>query len=328
MRRRLLYLSPIEGKPIIESNYADICYYNSDTEQFVIVDVADIDNYTDTSYTPIGIVAVPSSHTDNQRPHIMSLVYMNCDTPDNGSTNMQDMYWGGYGYVVSGLEQKQGFPYIGTSPNSVTTNASVKFQNSSIYLPSDSRGENGLNGWFYINPSNYNEYFYYNSANNYMCSPYKQDGSKDDRYFSTSNTGNVLADFDGQSNTEKILSVDNSHDTSWQTASTINNESENQYIHPAAQCCWRFRTVGTNQGDWYLPSAGELGYAIARMQAIQNSMKALVTKGYTVSLLSTSVYWSSTQYSNYVAVYLHFDNGYVNRYNKFYYGYVRAFLAL
>ena len=326
MRRRVLCSNQIEGKPIIEANYADICYYNSDTEQFVIVDAAEIDNYTDAIYTPIGIVAVPSSHTDEGRPRIMSLVHMNCDTPTTGSTSIQDMFWGVYGTVVSELAQKQGYPYMGTSNTTVTTTSTVRYKDDDIYLPSDANGQNGLNNFTYANPSNSNEHFYDNGNSSYgfMCSPYKQDGSKDTRYFDTSNTGNVLADFDGRSNTDKILAQRGSKDyTTWKP----NDRTEEDY--PAASCCGMFSTVGTNQGDWYLPSAGELGYAIARMQAIQNSMQALVTKGYTASLLSpANWYWSSTQYSDNHAGYVAFRHGFVSCSGKDNSYYVRSFLAL
>ena len=294
MRRRTLYSTPTEGKPIIEANYADICYYNSDTEQFVIVDVTDIDKYTDARYTPIGVVVVPSSHTDEGRPRIISLVNMSCNTPNTGSTSYENIYYGGYGYVVSGLAQKTMRPYIGTSPSSVTANGTVKFEDKTCYLPSDEQN------WIYTNPSNSNEHFFNNiSSYNYMCSPYKQDGSKDERYFEEANSANVysiLADFNGKTNTDKILAHDNSNSTSWQISTSINNVKDNQYIHPAAQCCWRFHTVGTSQGDWYLPAAGELGYVLVRKQAIQNSLQVLASKGYTVSSHNTDYHWSSTQY--------------------------------
>ena len=77
-RRRILFSKNYGG---INSCYADICYYNAFTDEFIIVDIEDIDDYSADNYTPIGIVTVPSSHTDNQRPRIMSLVHMNCNTP-------------------------------------------------------------------------------------------------------------------------------------------------------------------------------------------------------------------------------------------------------
>ena len=221
------------------------------------------------------------------------------------------MCWGVYGTVVSGLAQKQGYPYMGTSNTSVTTTSTVRYQNEYIYLPSDANGQNGLNNFTYANPANSNEHFYtdINSNRGFMCSPYKQDGSQDIRYFDMSNTGNVLASFDGKYNTDRIIAERGSNDYSSWTPST-----SSQSDYPAAR---------------YLPSAGELGYAIARMQAIQNSMQALVTKGYTASSLSSGAwYWSSTQDSDNFAGYVYFGTGLVSCGHKDGRYYVRSFLAL
>ena len=326
MRRRLLYSASNNGKPISNANYADICYYDSDTEQFVIVDVADIDKYTDARYTPIGIVAVPSSHTDEGRPRVMSLVYMNCDTPESGSVEGQDIDWG-ENIKISEMTDEVMIPYIAEVASSVTIDGIVKFENGSekgFCLPSDSNGENGLNKFGYKNPSNYNEHFYRGEDSDYyfMCSPYKQDGSKDTRYF---DTYGVLAYLDGNSNTKKIVTHRGEKDySSWKP--TYDNPSD----YPAASCCDMFHTVGTSQGDWYLPSASELGYAIARMQAIQNSMQALINKGYTVGLLSTdSWYWSSTQYNYYYGYSVSFKEAKIGGMgNKVNGRYIRAFFAL
>ena len=303
MRRRTLYGSnKIESKPIEEANYADICFVNNDTLEKVIVSADKIDDSFPTEdYTPIGIVAVPSSHTDNQRPRIMSIVHMNCDTLESGSTEIQFMDWGETNTAVNELAQKQGYPYIGTSNTSVTTNASVQFTTSYFFLPSDANGENGIENFIYENPSNSNEHFYYNVSGDrvfYMCSPYKEDGSKDTRYFDTSNTGNVLADFDGKSNTDKIISYRGSKDYStWKP--TYNNGAD----YPAASCCDMFYTVGTNQGDWYLPSAGEMGYVMVRKKSINNSLKELNKKWYyLVSEFDYDyeiVFHTSTHNSNY-----------------------------
>ena len=318
MRRRLLYSSDSNKF----STYADVVYYDSSMGMFLQIPGEYASDYTDSNYTPIGIVVVPSSHTDNSRRRVMSLVNMNCNRPTSGSTSASSMYWGN---DVGSLESKNSFPYIGTSPNSVTTSGTVKFKNNEIYLPSDSNEENGLMEWPYDNPSNSIEHFYYNSnVYYYMCSPYKEDGSKDERYFSTSNTGNVLADFDGKPNTEKIIAQRGSRDySSW--TPWANRSSD----YPAASCCDMFHTIGTNQGDWYLPSAGELGYALVRMQAIQNSLQTLKEIGYTVALLNLHYYWTSTKQSSETAVYMNFSNGYVNSYPFSNLSYpVRAFIEL
>ena len=136
---------------------------------------------------------------------------------------------------------------------------------------------------------------------------------------------------DGKGNTEKILAVDNGGSTDWKTALTITNTGFTEKIHPAAQCCWRYHTVGTNQGDWYLPAGGELGYLASRWKAINTSISKLVSSGVEALVLSVSYgWWSSTEYSSSNAVRLAFfsyDASLYN-YNKSNYRYVRAFLAV
>ncbi|MCH5234933.1 MAG: hypothetical protein J1E16_06535 [Muribaculaceae bacterium] len=53
----------------------------------------------------------------------------------------------------------------------------------------------------------------------------------------------------------KIIASSPGYD--WKTASQITN-STTKGSYPAGFCCWRYSTEGTSQGDWYLPSSGEL----------------------------------------------------------------------
>lgn len=325
MRKRTLLSNNIIGKPIETANYADICFYDKENDNKIIVTSEDFsaDEYPLSQYTPIGIVAVPSSHTEEGRPRIVSLAAMNYDTPDSGSvTKYQYIYWGCSGYEVTDLPTKNEFPYL----TILSENGTVNYYTSYCFLPSDAfSGETD-------NPLNSLEGFYDNNDTYRMCSPYKEDGSKELRYFDTSNTGNVLADFDGKWNTEKILAVDNSNSTDWQTAPTISNERYEQHVHPAAQCCWRYHTDGTHQGDWYLPSAGEFGYVLARYGSINLAINTLNTQYSTkLGILLGDywvAYWSSTQHSSENAVYVYFATGSVKDYHKNTENYVRAFLAI
>lgn len=53
----------------------------------------------------------------------------------------------------------------------------------------------------------------------------------------------------------KIIASSPGYD--WKTSETITN-STSKGNYPAGFCCWRYHTEGTKQGDWYLPSIGEL----------------------------------------------------------------------
>ena len=280
----------VKGKRI---TFADVCFYDNENYNKIIVPYTQIsaDEYPLERYTPIGIVAVPSSHTDDGRPRIVSLAAMSYDTPDSGSvTSHQFIRWGEWNYTVTDLPIKNQYPYL----SDLSEDGSVIYNTDYCYLPSDNfsgRTENPLNSL---------EGFYGNFSN-LMCSPYKEDGSKEERYFDISNTSNVLADFDGKSNTEKILAVDNSDSTSWQTATTIDNtEGTNQYVHPAAQACWRYYTDDTKQGDWYLPSMGEFGYVICKRKTINDSI-TLLNESYeqTLGVNNDNITtWISTLYSS------------------------------
>ena len=99
MRKRVLLSSKL-GKPIENANYADVCFYDKENDNKIIVELTEINatDYPLSRFTPIGIVAVPSEHTVEKRPRITSLVNMNCDTPDSGSvTEYQYIRWGGEG---------------------------------------------------------------------------------------------------------------------------------------------------------------------------------------------------------------------------------------
>ena len=323
MRKRALLSNNVIGKPIETANYADLCFYDTENDNKIIVGSEDLSatEYPLSRFTPIGIVAVPSSHTNNGRPRIVSLAEMSYDTPDSGQVNSDEyVRWGGYTYTVTDLPFKQQYPYL----SNLSEDGKVNYTPYFCYLPSDAfsgRTENPLNSL---------EGFYSTHSYN-MCSPYNEDDSKEPRYFDTSNTGNVLADFDGKANTEKILAVDNSYSTAWQTASTISDDGNYQYLHPAAQCCWRYHTDGTKQGEWYLPSEGELGYAFARYGSINlaiNNINTQYRETLGIQFTNNSGYWSSTQVSSWDAVIIYFPVGDVGSVEKNI-GYpVRAFLMV
>lgn len=302
MRRRIL-----NTKNIIQ--YVDICLVNNNTLDKLIVDGEEynLDIYPKEQYTPIGVVVVPSSHTDDGTARVISLVSMSNETPDSGNITGYGCYWGGYGSDISTLKNLQYSPRINTDLSNPFENTQriIDWGSGVCYLSSDYLFNTEYEG--VTNP--YDIATCYASSSQYACpSPYLNDGSRNEIYHNTANTGNILADMDGKRNTEKILSLDNSYSTDWQTG-RIKNIEDNEFIHPTAQCCWRYHTFGTNQGDWYLPSAGELGYLIARFKPINNSigkienMNIVACKKY-ISLGGTYVP-SSTESSPNSAIYLH-----------------------
>ena len=307
----------------------DVCAWDGSTKRFFrFVDEGATDNIK--NYTPIGVVVVPASHTDDGTARVISLASMDYNNPDNGKTEGHvNIAWGGYGSDISTLPNLTQAPSIGDSPTELT-------------------GEQTLKEWLGLNTPEMSSDYYDNEYRNpydtatcygrsYQCvpSPYLNDGSKNLIYHSTEDTGNAYADMDGKGNIEKILAVDNGVSTDWQTASTITNNnstSTNTQPHTAAQCCWRYHTVGTNQGDWYLPSGGELGYLASRWKAIDTSINKIISSGFEALALPVDYsWWSSTEYSSYYAVRLYFGSSYAylnDGSGKYGSGYVRAFLAV
>ena len=108
------------------------------------------------------------------------------------------------------------------------------------------------------------------------------------------------------------------------TSDKVENKSDAGYCAPAC-CCERYSTPGTKQGDWYLPSVGELYQIYANKTVIYEKRKTLVGSGFS----DAGNYWSSRENSsNYeYSVGLNFG-GIADGYYKSYYNNVLAFLSL
>ena len=307
----------------------DVCTWDGNTKRFFrFVDSGATDDIK--KYTPIGVTVVPASHTDDGTARVMSLASMDYNNPNNGNTEGHvNIYWGGYPSDISTLDNKTAVPYITN-----TNYAGLGSTQQLVGWYDDTSGEPEMSSDYYDSsyPNPFDEGTCFGDDSSVLApSPYLTGGGKNEIYHSTANTNSIYADMNGKGNTEKILAVDNGGSTDWQTATTITNDGYTETIHPAAQCCWRYHTVGTQQGDWYLPSAGELGYLASRWKAIDNSINKLVSSGVEALALPVNyVWWPSTEYSSFSAVYLYFTSNFANLpfVNKDSDYYVRAFLAV
>ena len=300
-------------KPVEEATYTDLVLWDGTKKIVVSGDDYSTDTFPTSAYTPIGVVVIPASHNVHRDglPTMMSLVNMNCDTPESGSTSNQEMQWGVNTIDISSLPNLDEVPYVGSG---TTIGNTILGTSGVTYLPSDT---------FSAVDNPYDEGTGYNSASYRQSpSPYVTGGGRNPLYYQTtspSSTANCLADFDGRGNTDKILAERGDKDySSWKPIYTAQED------YPAASCCDMFHTVGTNQGDWYLPSAGELGYVMARLKAINNIINKL-SAGINSSSVSMDYYWSSSEYSSNDARYLRMRSGGVYYGNKFTENHVRAF---
>ena len=304
-------------------NPIDIVLYDKNAAKLVIVKNADFsaEKYPSEGYTPVGVVVVPASHDvyGDGSCGVMSLINMNCDTPDIGSTATDSIFWGYNSLDIDTLSNLKKVPYVGKCnvPGDETSTVVGEYYDT-IYIPSDAfeSGSSSVQC-----PHDSNAYYCYNNSSMYAApSPYLTT--------SPSSTSNCLADFNGKQNTQVICNLATAQ-PDWKTANTIENEHTKGY-YPAACCCWRFHTEGTNQGDWYLPAAGELGYVVARKKTINDTISLLTTAyGSSVgSSVSSGNYWSSSEYDIGSARIMSLSDGNVNNFTKYYNSYCRAFYRL
>ena len=287
--------------------------------------VADPNGFSlpESGYTPIGIVVIPASHMDDGHARMMSTRWMSCDDPENGSLTQQRMVWGA-ATDLSGLTNFTDFPVIARYDDEdqvgvVPLTVPQVIYGASIYafLPSDKPNWTGE-----TNPEDpgtrwrqSKSYWGQNETggtvveayNFYAPSPYASDGTPNPLYRATSYSGgslnNPLSYFDGRHQSDVILEARGAKDyDSWKPTRDTPED------YPAASCCDMYHTVGTSQGDWYLPSQAELGYVVPRLNEITNAM----TKMNGMQILLSYWAWSSSEYSSPYANTVNFDNGSVN----------------
>ena len=311
-----------------------VAYYDGASVKFALKD-----NYTSTMGTPIGVVVIPQSHMDDGKCRVMSLANMSYKTPETGTlvatsnadaqTAGANLMWGVYNNDIAELTN---YDKVVTVDGATTADYA--------YLPSDWWvGKSDVvipyNGTYTANPvSNsvdvetawhgIDDWDELTDSN--MCpSPYLSDGSKNPLYFTA---GQALCDMNGKSNTNILVNLSA---IKTQTSGAFENIQAN---YPAAMACHMYHTSGTNQGDWYLPAMGELGYLYARAKKINETLTSLGSSavGYGVPTdwdKLGSWLWSSSEYSGNVSRYL-YDNGNVNYSGKGSFGdgtRVRAFAA-
>lgn len=271
-------------------------------------------------YTPVGVVVVPGTHNvyGDGSCGVMSLREMDCNAPDTGNSVLHpQVQWGHYGNDIPDLPNLNQVS-IGNQINGLPT-GEIDY----AIMPSNTFSE--------VQCLHDTDAYY---SSSYLCtpSPYLTDGSRNPGYYQTtspSSSNNTLADFDGKGNS-KILWDLATAQSDWRTASTITNNSGNNYL-PAACCCWRYHTKGTEQSDWYLPACGELGYIMPLLGSINEVITNLRnvygrTAGNTLD--TAGYYWSSSEYGSNDARIVNTYSGGVDYIVKNVGHYVRAFLRI
>ena len=304
MRRRTLIKNTDEfySYPLINGKVGEAVFFDSNNKALVTMTQSEITSAVD-GYVPIGIVVVPAEHNvyGDGTCGVMSLHFMSTETPDTGSGLYQNVCWGDDS-VDTSLTNYTHYNSLGNSEVPSSTIIEARNDNNGV-LPTDAISEDctqvlSLDGvaWYNINQ------FFQNQQEYLIPSPFNADGSRNEAYYTTVySTANAFSDFDGVGNT-KILTDLATTQSDWKTASTITNSSSNRY-YPAACCCWRYHTKGTNQGSWYLPSIGEMGYMSHKISEFDWIRETIFDKyslgsyDYITDYYNVLTYISSTEYN-------------------------------
>lgn len=322
MLRRSLLSNSGGGVLPSEAEACQVVYANKQTLQLTIDDL-DTDKYTALLYEPIGIVVIPGHHgvlkdsNGKNQCGIISIVAMNCDTPETGgseSSKIESIDWGDNKTDISSMTN---YNKVVVTTDNTSNTASGLSKSPDAHIPY----QNSIGGI----PERKRSYY---APSPYIGSDYKSGGYNESygtTIYDTETDHNVLADFDGRGNTDKILTQRGLKDyNSWKP------KDNNSLDYPAASCCDMFFTIGTKQGDWYLPAAGELGYIIPRLYDINDIISKLNNAyGVGVELITgLHYYWTSSECNSSNAYHLNMYAGNVETYHKTSPGRARAFLRL
>lgn len=273
----------------------DIAYYDGSK-----VRVIEANQWSESLGTPIGVIVIPPDFLPDGMARIVSLNAV--DSSGNTATSHSSMTWGGRGSDTV-LPNYSRVPTL--NADQIIGGSVSPSSSSSSYacLPSDVFTEEFISSSVpsIADPKAY----YYHSAYRKIPSPYLGDSLNPDYCMAISDAllgDNVLKDFDGLANTELLVGLSNSY---------IAAHAANDY------------SDGSSTTQWYLPAAGELGFLVARLGAVNNSISKLgaVTVPY-------NYFWSSSEASSTDAHPINTRDGHVTSDTKSMNYYIRPFARI
>ena len=247
-------------------NVGDVAYWNGNSIKTTPVDKWDI-----SLGTAIGVVVIPNGFAPDGKVRIIGLKSM--DENGNMVDSNQEFYWSS-ALIDTSLTNYTTVPI--TDNKSSDSTGSKQY---SGYLPSDRFDTES-----YVDPiAGYGG----GSTQTYIPSPYiTRDGEfkPNSEYYKELSGGNMLSDFNGLINTQTLVRLGSDY--------------------KAANACWNYKDGSSSNIQWYLPAMGELGYLMARFNAINETITLL--DGVVVD---DNIYYSSSEQSTDGAMYLVTSDG-------------------
>ena len=222
--------------------------------------------------TPIALcIAPPNFFGDNEPARWMSLKYMNYTTPEIGSLSPQGMCWGNYGIDIESISNLRKVYQDGTSWGYHTADWIIGTQNKIPTLFDEN------NNWNISILGSVNEY--------------------------------AVTDIDGKNKTDKLITTANAQ-LNWRIDTTIDNSGGTNYA-PAACCCVRYYTLGTNSNNWYLGAGGEMSIIVVKRNDINIKLSAInaIYPNDCIASLDNKEYWTSTEDTNNNAYNINTEDG-------------------
>ena len=250
-------------------------------------------------YSAIGVIVVPASHTKNGKARMIAL------------KDLGEMPWSDHYDEIPSLRKYYYFSAVATDAmleNGTLPKVQRELNREEVdsydycWFASDAYNVINPNGnELFNNPYDTQTYWLSDGVQGeaVLPSPYLNDGSKNPIYhkeyveYDGVKVYNALANLDGKGDTKKIVDF-------------LTND-----VDAAPYNCYAYSTVGTNQGDWYLPSVGELGYLFARSRRINAALQVV---GASLNTTPADLYylWSSSEIDSNFAWSAYFDSGFFN----------------
>ena len=272
------------GKKGLSISVGDIAYWDGSKVKTIAKD-----DYNTSLGTAIGVVVIPNNFLPDGKARIVAVNQYNTYKCWEESGN----------YVDTSLPNFQSVPITDNLGSS--TNGS----NGCGYMPSDYFVDN-YNYNYHVCVTDPSAVYYFGDNDSYTPSPYKQTERGlilNTDYISSNISNNAFADFDGKGNTDVLVALGSDY---------------------AAACHARNFTDGVSNLEYYLPSMGELGVMMARIEIISSSIRSIGG----CDIPTDDYMWSSSEFDYSTTWYLTPYNGCVSVIDKDLDCYVRSFAML